>query len=133
MLDSEREEQAEIEVLGFKLERLTLRLSQEWKLSDLLESALQDKKGTDPRIRSIKLGCAVALASEGGWDCPRTQKAIKEAGDFLNLSLEETTETLHESARAAAEIAESYGANKGLVPLPVPKRGNSRQLCRLQK
>ena len=121
VLNAEGEEQAEMKVLGFKLERLTLRLSQEWKLSDLLESALQDKNGTDPRVQSIKLGCAVAQASEKGWDCPQIKEIIKDAGDFLDLSEEETTETLHESARAAAEIAESYGAIRSsrLVPLPV--------------
>jgi HD-like signal output (HDOD) protein len=120
MSNAEREENAEIEVLGFKLERLTLRLSQEWKLSNLLESALQDKKGTDLRVRSISLGCAVARACEKGWDSPQVKEIIKEAGDFLGLSEQATVETLHESARAAAEITESYGAKKSsrLIPLP---------------
>ncbi len=120
-LDAEGEEQAETKVLGFKLERLTLRLCQEWKLSDLLESALQYRNVADPRVQSIKLGCAVAQASEKGWDCAQTKEVIKAAGDFLDLSKEETTKILHESARAAAEIAESYGAIRSsrLVPLPV--------------
>jgi len=120
IVNAEREDQAEMEVLGFKLERLTLRLSQEWKLSDLLESALVDKKGIDPRVRSINLGCAVARASEKGWDSPQVEEIIKEAADFLQISEEETVETLHESARAAAEISESCGAKKSsrLVPLP---------------
>jgi HD-like signal output (HDOD) protein len=122
LTDFEREDQAETKVLGFKLERLTLRLNQEWKLSELLESALHDNKGIDPRIRSIKLGCAVARASEEGWDCPRVMDLTKEVGDFLFLSQKETTETLHESARVAAEIMESYGAGRSvsLVPLPMP-------------
>ncbi|MGA2404064.1 MAG: HDOD domain-containing protein, partial [Syntrophobacteraceae bacterium] len=121
VLNAEREEQAETKALGFRLERLTLRLSQEWKLSDLLECALQNKNGTDPRVRSIKLGCAVAQASEKGWDCAQIKEIMKEAANFLHLSQEETTEILHESARAAAEIAESYGAKKSsrMVPLPV--------------
>jgi HD-like signal output (HDOD) protein len=125
LLDCEREDQAELETLGFKLERLTLRLSQEWKLSGLLESALQDKKGIDPRVRSIKLGCAVAKVSEEGWNSPQIEKIIKEAGDFLNLSHEETSEILHESARSAAEITECSGArwSSRLVPLPGPPEG----------
>ncbi len=121
MLDAEREDQAEMEVLGFKLERLTLRLSHEWKLSDLLESTLQDKNGTDPQIQSIRLGYAVAQASEKGWDCPPIKEIMKEARDFLHLSEKETIKTFHGSAMAAVEIIESYGAKKSsrLVPLPI--------------
>jgi HD-like signal output (HDOD) protein len=121
MMDAEREDQAEIEVLGFKLDRLTLRLSQEWKLSDLLESALQDRNGTDPGVRSIKLGYAIAQASEKGWDCPPIKEIMKEAREFLHLSEKETIRTLHESAMDAVEIVESYGAKKSsrLIPLPV--------------
>ena len=120
MSNAEREDMAEMEVLGFKLERLTLRLSQEWKLSDLLESALLDKKGTNPRVRSIKLGCAVAQASEHGWDSSEIKGIIKEAADFLQITENDTANTLHESARAAAEITESYGVGmcSRLVPLP---------------
>ena len=121
MLHSDREDRAEIEVLGFKLERLTLRLSRDWKLSDLLESALQDKKGKDPRVRSIHLGCAVARACEKGWDSPRVREIIKEASDFLQLPEEETVETFHESARVAAEITRSCGAGKSSSLIPLPK------------
>ena len=121
MLDAEREDQAEMEVLGFKLERLTLRLSQEWKLSDLLESALQNRNGTDPRVQSVRLGYAVAQASEKGWDCPPIKEIMNEARGLLHLSEKETIKTLHESAMAAVEITESYGAKNSsrLVPLPV--------------
>jgi HD-like signal output (HDOD) protein len=120
----ETEEQAEIKVLGFKLERLTLRLNREWKLSDLLDTTLRDNSGADPRIRSIKLGCALAQTSEESWDSPRTKKVIKETADFLNLSESDTIEILHESARAAAEIAASYGGkdSSSLIPLPVTER-----------
>jgi hypothetical protein len=109
-----------VEVLGFKLERLTLRLSREWKLSDLLESALQNKKGTDPRLRSVNLGCAVARECEEGWDSPRIEQVVLEVGDFLRLTKGEATEMLHESARVAAEITASCGAKMSsrLIPLP---------------
>ena len=121
VLNAECEEQAEIKVLGFGLGRLTLRLSQEWKLSDLLESALLDKKTTDPMVHSIRLGCAVAQSSEKGWDSPQIMEIIKETGVFLHLSGEDTVKTLHESAIAAAKTAQSYGAEKSgtLIPLPI--------------
>ena len=126
VLNAESEEQAEISVLGFGLRRLTLRLSQEWKLSDLLESALLAKNGTDPQVQSIKLGCAIAQSSEKGWDCPKIKEIMKEVGNFLHLSADETVKTLHESAIAAAKTAESYGAEKSgrLVPLPTEAKAS---------
>ncbi|MDA8306964.1 MAG: HDOD domain-containing protein [Deltaproteobacteria bacterium] len=123
MIKADSEERAEMEVLGFKLQRLTERLSREWKLSDLLERALRDKSDTDPRVRSIKLGCAVAMTSEKGWDCPEVGKTIKEVSDYLRLSEMETVEILHESARYAAEVTESYGMNMFSRLVPVPEEG----------
>ncbi len=120
MLEAESEDMAQMRVLGFKLERLTLRLCQEWKLSDLLESSFQAKNGTDPRVRSVKLGYAVAQASEKGWDCPAVKAVMKDVSRFLNLSEKETTESLHGSAVVAVEVSDSCGAKKcsRLVPLP---------------
>ncbi|MGO9372599.1 MAG: GAF domain-containing protein [Syntrophobacteraceae bacterium] len=82
---------------------------------------MQNKNRTDPLVHSVKLGCAVTQASEKGWDCPQIIEIMKEASDFLNLSEKETTKTLHESARAAADFVESCGAKtiSRLVPHPV--------------
>ena len=120
-------------------------------MSDLLDSVLQDKKGTDQRVRSIKLGYAVAQASEKGWDCSQIKEIIKEVRDFLHLSEKEAIRTLHESAMATVEITESYGAKKSSrfvplpaeAPLPLPahaedikheylKPDNNIQLCSLR-
>ncbi|MDR3553212.1 MAG: HDOD domain-containing protein [Syntrophobacteraceae bacterium] len=120
MLEADSEERAEVGVLGFKLERLTERLSREWKLSALLERALINKSDPDPRVRSIKLGCAVAMASEKGWEGLEIRRIIKEASGYFRLSENETTEILHQSAREAAAVTEFYGTRKisSLVPIP---------------
>ncbi|MGC9195974.1 MAG: HDOD domain-containing protein [Syntrophobacteraceae bacterium] len=120
MHKSGSDELAEVEVLGFKLERLTERLSQEWKLSDLLERSLRSKNDADPRVRSIRLGCAVALAAEKGWDSPQMRKTIGEVSNFFRLSGIQTTEILHESAKKAAAVTELFGTKtiSRLVPIP---------------
>ncbi len=120
MLESGNDEHAELEILGFKLERLTERLSQEWKLSRLLERALRDKGDTDPRIRSIRMGCSVAMAAEKGWGSVEVGKAVKEVSACLRLPVDETTQILHEAAREAASVTESYANNliSRLVPIP---------------
>ena len=127
MLAAERDEQAELDVLGFKLERLTERLSQEWKLSELLERALRNKNDADPRVRSIKLGCAVAMASEKGWDSPEIGKTIKEVSSWLHLSIAEATEMLHQAAREAAGVTEFYGTKNISRLVPIPGEAKSGQ------
>ena len=128
MADSDCEERAEVEVLGFKLERLTERLSQEWKLSDLLERALRNKSDADPRVRSIRLGCAVAMASEKGWDSPEIRKTVKEASNYFKLPEAETIEMLQESAREAAEVTEYYGTNRISRLVPVPEESSPEEI-----
>ncbi|MCE5333644.1 MAG: HDOD domain-containing protein [Desulfobacteraceae bacterium] len=122
MQDAQNEDEAEIEVLGFKLERLTLRLSQEWKLSKLLETVLQRPNSKDPRSQSIRLGYEIAKSSEGGWDSINLKKTAGYVCEFLNLPENEVMESLQESARNAAEITESYGAGMSsrLIPIPGP-------------
>jgi HD-like signal output (HDOD) protein len=114
------EEKAEMEVLGFRLERLTLRLSQEWKLSDLLESVLRKTKGNDPKTESISLGYQIAQYAEEGWDSPAAKRVIKRIAGFLDIPEKEATQSVYDSARDAAEITESYGAgiSSRLIPLP---------------
>ena len=127
ILTSDSEERAEVEVLGFKLERLTERLSQEWKLSDRLERALRYKGENDPGSRSIKLGCAVAFASEKGWDSPEIRKTIKEVSNYLHLSETQTSQILHQSARNAAAVTETYGTKKISRLVPIPEKASSEK------
>lgn len=120
--DAENEDQAEIEVLGFKLERLTLRLSQEWKLSKLLETVLGKPGDSDPRVQSIRLGYTIAKSAEKGWDSGQVKKTTSEVCRFLRLPESDVTQSLQEAARNAAEITESYGAGMSsrLIPIPGP-------------
>jgi HD-like signal output (HDOD) protein len=114
------EDKVEMEVLGFRLERLTLRLSQEWKLSNLLESVLGKAKVTDPKTESISLGYLIAQYCEKGWDTAATKRVIKRVGEFLNIPEKEAALSIYDAARDAAAVTESYGAavSSRLIPLP---------------
>jgi len=114
------EAQIEMEVLGFRLERLTLRLAQEWKLSSNLESMLQNPNSNDPVDKSVRLGYALAQACEKGWDSPETEKVVKKISEFLEVSEKEASKAVQDASRDAAEITEVFGASKSsrLIPLP---------------
>lgn len=133
--EGQTEAQVEMEVLGFRLERLTLRLAQEWKLSSFLESMLQNPNSNSPADKSIRLGYCVAQVCEKGWDSPDSKKLIKKISDFLNVSEEEALKTVHQASRDAAEITESYGAHKSsrLIPLPEPVREAAKPVVKVEQ
>ncbi|MHC1729944.1 MAG: HDOD domain-containing protein [Syntrophobacteraceae bacterium] len=79
---SKQEEQAELDVLGFKLERLSVELSREWKLSGLMESVLQNTNATDPRVQCISMGCGIAQGAEKSWNSAQVKK---EVGGYLTF------------------------------------------------
>ncbi len=117
----QREWEAEIEVLGFRLEWLTLRLCKEWKLSPLLESVLSQRNENDARTQSISLGYAIAQAAEEGWDSPASKSLARRVSEFLRISREEAVLYIHESARDAAAVTEAYGAKRSSTMIPKPR------------
>ncbi len=117
---SKQEDQAEVDVLGFKLDRLSVELSREWKLSDLMESVLQNRNTTDPRVECISIACGVAQGAEKSWHSAQVRKEIRRVCDFLKVDEDDAEYTLHAAARIAAEITESYGAKKSSRLIPVP-------------
>ncbi len=110
----------EQEVLGFRLQQLTVRLSKEWHLSDLLDAALERKDTADIRVRAVDLGYRIAHNVQHGWDTPEAAAVIRNVAEFLNLPEAEVVPLLHETAHEAFEIAASYGmaASSRLIPLP---------------
>jgi HD-like signal output (HDOD) protein len=118
---NQTEDKAEMEVLGFRLERLTLRLSQQWKLSGLLESVLRKTRVNNARTESITLGCLIAQNAEKGWESPATKRVIKRVGDFLKIPEQEAAQSIHDAARDAAEAVKSNGAGISSRLIPVPE------------
>ncbi|MHC1726413.1 MAG: HDOD domain-containing protein [Syntrophobacteraceae bacterium] len=128
---SVREEDAEIEVLGFKLERLTLELCREWKLSELLDSVFRNKMVMDKRTQCISLGYCIAQAAEKGWNSSQIRKETSKVSDLLKISEDEASEIMHDSARIAAEITVTYGAKSSSRLIPIPEEELVQALAKI--
>jgi HD-like signal output (HDOD) protein len=112
---------AEREVLGFRLEELTARLSEEWHLSRLLRMALESPGGGESRVSHIVFGHKLASSAERGWDSAEVKRLIGKLAERLKISTEAATEVVHASVKEAAEIVDEYGGAKKvrrLIPLP---------------
>jgi len=114
------ESRTELQVLGFRLEELTLRLAHEWKLSGLLETVLHGSDSNDPRTQAIKLGSTLSQCAEKAWDSSQTKKVVQTIGDFLKIPEKEAYRLVHGAAKDAADIAESYGAKASSRLIPIP-------------
>ena len=115
-------DQAQIErdVLGFTLAELTLALNREWHLSNLLELALSDDSGHDPRVTNIALGHQIAACAEAGWDSEPMGKIFERAAESLYLPREQVVKLIHENARDAAATMANLGARKAGALIPRP-------------
>jgi len=114
------ESDAEKKILGFTLKQLTGALNDEWHLSSLLTTLLKEKSLEDENLKDIDQAHDLVLAVEQGWGSINTRAAIEAISKRTSLSLEDTMEMVHQSAKTAAHTAIEYGAiNAGkLINLP---------------
>jgi len=108
------------EVLGFVFRDLTLGLSKEWKLGELLEQSLQGKTDKNPRAGNVALGYEMAIAAEKGWKSPEVNQLVERIAENLYLPVEQVSKMIKANAEEAADTATFYGAVKASSLIPVP-------------
>lgn len=118
--DASDRPQTERSILGFTLAELTSALNREWHLSNLLESALDDDSGHDPRVSNIALGHEIAACAQRGWDSTSMGKVIERAAESLYLPREQVIQLIHENAHDAAATMANLGARKAGALIPRP-------------
>ena len=114
-------EQAEMEVLGFRLRQLTANLVKEWRINDLLSATLKNPDIRDIRSRNITLCHQLARAAEKGWEGHRVQQLTLELAEMTGQSDKAVSTSLHQNARDAARIAGYYGAAAAAAVIPLPR------------
>lgn len=105
-----REEEAQQVVLGFCLRHLSVGLVREWRLGSLAVAALESDARSRGPERAVLLGQRLALAAEEGWASLAARQALREAADYLGLSIESVRDEVLANAAQAARIAASFGA-----------------------
>lgn len=114
-------EQAQEELLGFRLKQLSSSLAQEWRLNTLLQETLRRGTAKDPRSRNIGLAHELAKCAEkSGWHSPAAQEVIQRIAKMTGGSVKGLTEQLHHNAREAAHIAGYFGAAYAAKAIPLP-------------
>lgn len=113
-------EQAQQEVLGFIFKQLTVGLTKDWHLGDLLHSALNKPTLQNPRIQNIVLAQELAKNATKGWDDHNTATTLRKIAKHLDLKVEDIETLAHENAHKAIDTARNFGAKStiGFIPMP---------------
>lgn len=113
-------EEAQQQILGFTFHQLTLGLTQNWHLGDLLNSAINRPNLKNPRIQSIIFATSISRLATEGWQSDAVTKQIAKLAQYLDLDEKETLQKVQENARQAVELARTYGASTAASLIPSP-------------
>lgn len=112
-------EMAQKEVLGFTLDQLTVGLTRDWHISDLLHSAINKPKMGNPRIQNIVNALQLSEVASESWNSKETLSVAHKIADQLGVEKDKILELLYENANKAAEIASLFGASSIIKYLPI--------------
>lgn len=113
------EEMAQQEVLGFSLDQLTVGLTQDWHLSDLLHSAINQPNMDNPRIKDIVYALELSEAACESWGSKKTLKVSNNIAKHIGIKADDVIELLRDNARKAADFAQMFGASSIIKYLPI--------------
>jgi HD-like signal output (HDOD) protein len=112
---------AQEEVLGFQLKQLTIGLTREWHLNDLLQETLRHPEANSGRGQAIVVSHKLAaVAEKHGWHSPEAEKLIEEIAKSTRTKTDELTRQLYENATEASRIATFFGAASAARAIPLP-------------
>lgn len=112
-------EEAERQVLGFKLIDLGASLSSAWKLGGLIEEAIKPGSAINknPRVGLVKLGYEITEALKDGIGSRKYEACVKKIESITKQSRNAINENLQSNTAAAAEIACQFGATDAALLL----------------
>ncbi|MDP2828349.1 MAG: HDOD domain-containing protein [Sulfuricellaceae bacterium] len=107
-----RSADAQVEVFGFKLNDLQLKLVAQWHLPQLLRSLMDDTRTLLPRQRCALLAVALARHHANGWEDPALPDDYQSIAKLLGLSEEGAIGRIQRVAGQVANELVWYGEAK---------------------
>lgn len=113
------DEMAQKEVLGFTLDQLTVGLTCDWHISDLLHSAINKPQMDNPRIQDIVYSLKLSEKSSISWNNKATLAVANQIADHINVKKDDVLALLRSNANKAADVAQLFGASSIIKYLPI--------------
>lgn len=118
--------QAMEDILGTTFKAITRELARTWNLGDTLEQALYPPSLPSEKIKAIVIGERLSRAALCGWDSPQVAKVLSEVARFANISEEQASKLVKETADKAAEVALSFGVSEVCPLIPTSTHSAKR-------
>ncbi len=122
-------ETAQLHVLGFTCNALSIELARLWKLPLLVHDSLNHENAEKPRIKIILLAHEIARNAEKNWYSDMMTSHINEASGLLHCSYTDMVNVIHQAALTAASASQTFGitpAAAHLVMTPPPRTGMTK-------
>ena len=106
---------------SFTLDQLTVGLTYDWHLSDLLHSAINKPNMDNPKIQDIVYALQLSEAADKSWKSKETLSIAHHIAEHINVKNEKVIDLLRNNANKAAEVARLFGASSIIKYLPISK------------
>ncbi len=111
-------EEAEQQVLGFKLVELGASLSKAWELGGLIEEALEPRMSSkNSRVGFVQLGYEIIDALQEGAASKKYASCIRKVEAITKQSTKIITDQFQDNTRVAVDIARQFGASDAAIIL----------------
>jgi len=109
---------AQRRVLGFTLDELTIALSEEWKLGDIVVTALIGRDDSAINAKIVRLSHALANAIAGGWHKPKLKPLCSDYAGIAAISTDKVMARLQEIAQIAIRTLQECGLRDFATVIP---------------
>lgn len=111
-------DQAEKEVLGFKLKQLGSALGKTWKLGGLIGDTFSTGAPSTRRSEYVRLGCEVARLSAKNWEDPELHRIQLKMAEITGHPLKEIEALVKSNTGNAVKLANQFGAAAAVPFIP---------------
>jgi HD-like signal output (HDOD) protein len=110
-------EQAERQVLGFKLGQLGAALSKTWRLGGLIEESFATA-GSSRRKEIVRVGCEIARLCEDGWETAEIKRRLAKVAQLTGKTPQDIQAQVKANAENAVKLATHFGAREASTYIP---------------
>jgi hypothetical protein len=113
-------ESAQREVLGFTFDELSVVLTSDLKIGDLVKKcARATSKDNDPRVKEINLSKMISVDCTANPHDEETRKLVTELSSYLKLDKRKTWDIILKQSEVVHETVSEYGAQEIIEYLPM--------------
>ncbi len=120
-------EDAQKQVLGFSFNKLTLAMTQDWKLSDVLSEALGAtvKEGSNAQL--VTMSNELVRELPNGWEQPKVVDWLDKASKLLDCKYERVNEVIHTASETTITTLRKLGLKQASSYIPLPPKSKIKK------